>query len=165
LQRLLTKTLRPSDNFMAEMLGKRLGAALRGVPGSIPKGAASIESWTDARETAFRLRDNSGLSYANRVTARGIVRLLWAAEDASWGTNLRRALPRGGQGTLEHRLRDTQVRAKTGTLEDVSALSGWVFARGTDTWVEFSILSHGMPKPVASDIEDRIVHILSRWLH
>jgi D-alanyl-D-alanine carboxypeptidase len=165
LQRLLTKTLRPSDNFMAEMLGKLLGAELRGVPGSIAKGATSIRSWTDAHQTAFTLNDSSGLSYANRVTARGIVRLLWAAEDDSWYTNLRRALPTGGQGTLEHRLRDTQVRAKTGTLEDVSALSGWVFARGTDTWVEFSILSSGMPKSVASDIEDRIVRILARWLH
>jgi D-alanyl-D-alanine carboxypeptidase len=165
LLQLLTKMLRPSDNFMAEMLGKLLGAELHGVPGSIAKGATSIRSWTDARQTAFTLNDSSGLSYANRVTARGIVRLLWAAEDASWYTNLRRALPTGGQGTLEHRLRDTQVRAKTGTLEDVSALSGWVFARGTDTWVEFSILSSGMPKSVASDIEDRIVRILARWLH
>ncbi|HJS27534.1 MAG TPA: D-alanyl-D-alanine carboxypeptidase [Actinomycetota bacterium] len=164
LQHLLTKTLRPSDNFLAEMLGKRLGAELRGVPGSIAKGAASIQSWTDARGTGFTLNDNSGLSYANQVTAEGIVRLLWVAEDASWGTNLRRALPTGGQGTLVHRLHGVRVRAKTGTLDDVSALSGWVFARGTDTWVEFSILSFGMSKSVASDIEDRIVRILRRQL-
>ena len=164
LQQLLTKTLRPSDNFLAEMLGKRLGAELRGVPGSIAKGAASIQGWTNGHGTAFTLNDNSGLSYDNRVTAEGIVRLLWAAEDASWGTDLRRALPTGGQGTLVHRLHGVRVRAKTGTLDEVSALSGWVFARRTETWVEFSIVSFGMSKAVASGIEDRIVRILRRQL-
>jgi len=68
-------------------------------------------------------------------------------------------LPTGGQGTLRHRLRGVDVRAKTGTLDDVSALSGWVKARSGD-WFEFSVLSFGMPKSTASAIEDRIVMIL-----
>lgn len=164
MQRLLTKTLRPSDNFMAEMLGKRLGAELQGVPGTIAKGATSIRSWTDAMGIDFTVNDSSGLSYANRVTAGGIVRLLWTAEDASWGGNLRRALPTGGQGTLVHRLHDVRFRAKTGTLDEISALSGWVFARRPDAWVEFSILSSGMAKSTASDIEDRIVRVLENQL-
>jgi serine-type D-Ala-D-Ala carboxypeptidase/endopeptidase (penicillin-binding protein 4) len=159
LQRLLTKMLRPSDNFMAETLGKRLGVETRGVPGTIAKGAAAIEAWTDGHGTGFTLNDNSGLSYANRVTAEGIVRLLWFAEDQPWGPDLRRALPTGGQGTLRHRLRGVDVRAKTGTLDDVSALSGWVRSRSGD-WVEFSVLSFGMSKSTASAIEDRIVAIL-----
>jgi serine-type D-Ala-D-Ala carboxypeptidase/endopeptidase (penicillin-binding protein 4) len=159
LQRLLTKMLRPSDNFIAETLGKRLGVETRGVPGTIAKGAAAIEAWTDGHGTGFTLNDNSGLSYANRVTAEGIVRLLWVAEDQPWGKDLRRALPTGGQGTLRHRLGGVDVRAKTGTLDDVSALSGWVKASSGD-WVEFSILSFGMSKSTASAIEDRIVAIL-----
>ena len=160
LQRLLTKMLRPSDNFIAEMLGKRLGVETRGPPGTIAKGAATIQAWTNERNAGFTLHDNSGLSYANRVTAEGIVRLLWAAEDASWGRDLRRTLPTGGQGTLRHRLHDVEFRAKTGTLTDVSALSGWVFPDDARAWVEFSILCQGMSKSVASDIEDRIVRIL-----
>ena len=159
LQRLLTKMLRPSDNFIAETLGKRLGVETRGVPGTIAKGAAAIEAWTDGHGTGFTLNDNSGLSYGNRVTAEGIVRLLWFAEDQPWGRDLRRALPTGGQGTLRHRLHGVDVRAKTGTLDDVSALSGWVRAQSGD-WVEFSVLSFGMSKSTASAIEDRIVVIL-----
>jgi D-alanyl-D-alanine carboxypeptidase/D-alanyl-D-alanine-endopeptidase (penicillin-binding protein 4) len=159
LQRLLTRTLRPSDNFIAETLGKRLGAETRGPPGTIAKGAASTQAWTDDHGTDFTLNDNSGLSYANRVTTEGIVRLLWFAEDQAWGPDLRRALPTGGQGTLRHRLRGVDVRAKTGTLDDVSALSGWVKA-DAGTWVEFSILSSGMSKSTASAIEDRIVVVL-----
>ena len=163
LQRLLTKMLRPSDNFIAEMLGKRLGVETHGVPGTIAKGAAAIEAWTDGHGTGFTLNDSSGLSYANRVTAEGIVRLLWFAEDQPWGRDLRRAMPTGGQGTLRHRLRGVDVRAKTGSLDDVSALSGWVKVHSGD-WVEFSVLSFGMSKSTASAIEDRIVVILQDQL-
>jgi serine-type D-Ala-D-Ala carboxypeptidase/endopeptidase (penicillin-binding protein 4) len=157
---LLTKMLRPSDNFSAETLGKRLGVQTRGVPGTIAKGAASIQGWTNDHGASFTLHDNSGLSYANRVTAQGLVSLLWAAEDAAWGRDLRRALPTGGQGTLRDRLHGVEVRAKTGTLTDVSALSGWIFATDLQGWVEFSILCHGMSKSVASEIEDEIVRVL-----
>jgi D-alanyl-D-alanine carboxypeptidase/D-alanyl-D-alanine-endopeptidase (penicillin-binding protein 4) len=163
LQRLLTRMLRPSDNYIAETLGKRLGAETRGPPGTIAKGAASIQAWTDDHGTDFTLHDNSGLSYANRVTTQGIVGLLWFAEDQAWGPDLRRALPTGGQGTLRHRLRGVDVRAKTGTLDDVSALSGWVKA-DAGTWVEFSVLSVGMSKSAASAIEDRIVVVLQNQL-
>jgi serine-type D-Ala-D-Ala carboxypeptidase/endopeptidase (penicillin-binding protein 4) len=163
LQRLFTRTLRPSDNFMAETLGKRLGAEVRGLPGTIAKAAASIGAWTDAHGTDFRLNDSSGLSYADRVTADGIVRLLWVAEDQTWGPSLRAALPTGGQGTLVNRLHGIPVRAKTGTLDGVSALSGWVRTR-PGAWTEFSILSHGLSKETASGIEDRIVKIIDRRL-
>jgi D-alanyl-D-alanine carboxypeptidase/D-alanyl-D-alanine-endopeptidase (penicillin-binding protein 4) len=159
---LLAKMLRPSWNFGAEVLGKGLGAATAGAPGTIAKGAAAIEAWVQERGVDFALFDNSGLSYDNRVTAAGIVELLGQAEDEPWGEGLRHALPTGGQGTLEDRLHGVQVRAKTGTLTDVSALSGWVFAEHRNAWIEFSILCAGMSKPVASGIEDEIVRILER---
>ena len=163
LQHLFVKTLRPSDNFMAETLGKRLGVETAGTPGTIAKGAAAIQAWTDAHGTDFRLNDNSGLSYRDRVTAGGIVRLLWFAEDQPWGPDLRDALPTGGQGTLVNRLHGIDVRAKTGTLDEVSALSGWV-KTGPNAWTEFSILSQGLSKSTASGIEDRIVTIIDRRL-
>jgi len=163
LQRLFIQMLRPSNNFMAETLGKRLGAETAGLPGTIAKGAAAIQSWTDAHGTDFRLEDSSGLSYGNRVTAEGIVLLLGFAEDQLWGPELRRALPTGGQGTLVNRLHGVDVRAKTGTLDEVSALSGWLEI-GPDAWAEFSILSQGLSKETASGIEDQIVRILDRRL-
>jgi len=158
---LLSKMLRPSWNFAAEVLGKGLGAQTGGTPGTIAKGAAAIEAWVRSHGADdFTLFDNSGLSYANRVDAAGIVRLLWAAEAATWGDALRRALPAGGQGTLEDRFAHVRLRAKTGTLTDVSALSGWVWAERLDAWVEFSILSD-VGKPAATDLEDRIVRLLA----
>lgn len=96
------------------------------------------------------------------MSPRGLVRLLGDAEEAEWGAAFRATLPVPGQGTLENRLKGVEVRAKTGTLESVSALSGWVRLRRTGSWAEFSILSSGMPKSKAAAIEDRIVRILAR---
>jgi D-alanyl-D-alanine carboxypeptidase/D-alanyl-D-alanine-endopeptidase (penicillin-binding protein 4) len=161
MQTLLAAMLRPSWNFAAEVLGKGLGAEVRGAPGTIAKGAATIEAWAGDRGVEITAFDGSGLSYDNRVTAAGLVDLLGQAEDESWGDELRRALPTGGQGTLEHRLHGVRMRAKTGSLEEVSSLSGWVYAERLNAWVEFSILCAGMDKSDAVEIEDRIVRILA----
>jgi D-alanyl-D-alanine carboxypeptidase len=161
LRSILAATDRPSDNFYAEVLGKVLGAKVAGLPGTIAKGAAAIRDWVARHGVDFSLYDGSGLSYANRVTARGILQLLWVADAAAWGPVLREALATGGQGTLEDRLHGVKVRAKTGTLDGVSALSGWVWLEKEGAWTEFSILSRGMPKWIASSIEDAIVRVLT----
>ncbi|MGH7425896.1 MAG: D-alanyl-D-alanine carboxypeptidase, partial [Candidatus Methylomirabilales bacterium] len=162
---LLTLMNRLSDNFYAEVLGKLLGASAAGPPGTIAKGARTIRAWVASHGVEFALYDSSGLSYANRVTAQDILRLLWVADAAPWGDLLRQTLPSGGQGTLKGRLAGVRVRAKTGTLEDVSALSGWVWLEKEGAWAEFSILSGGMPKWQASRIEDRIVRLLASSAH
>jgi len=162
---ILTRMNRWSSNFDAEVLGKLLGATVSGTPGTIAKGAAAIESWATDHGADWTAYDASGLSYANRATAEGIVRLLWAADAAPWGRALRVSLPKGGQGTLRDRLRDVTLRAKTGSLEDISALSGWVWLEREDAWAEFSILSSGLDKPAAASIEDRIVGLVSSNAH
>jgi D-alanyl-D-alanine carboxypeptidase/D-alanyl-D-alanine-endopeptidase (penicillin-binding protein 4) len=151
-----------SVNFDAEVLGKVLGAEASGV-GSIAAGAAALDAFTAVNGAPrFEHSDGSGLSYANRVTAQGIVRLLWAADREPWAADLRFALPIGGQGTLEGRLGHTRVRAKTGTLTSVSTLSGWVWSRTAKDWIEFSILSDDLSKDEGVRIEDAIVQLVSR---
>jgi len=160
LQDLIRRMDLKSRNFWAEVLGKYLGAAEWG-RGTIANGARAIERFTRMHGQDFTAYDSSGLSYANRASARGILELLWDADGSSWGTILRDALPSGGRGTLEDRLTDVRIRAKTGTLDDVSALSGWVWLTKTGGWVEFSILSSGFNEWTAKKIEDRIVRIVS----
>jgi D-alanyl-D-alanine carboxypeptidase/D-alanyl-D-alanine-endopeptidase (penicillin-binding protein 4) len=161
LRALLARMDRPSDNYYAEVLGKALGAARSGPPGTIAKASAAIEAFTNGHGAGFTLFDSSGLSYDNRVSAQGILSLLAFAAGSTWGAELRHALAKGGQGTLEYRLHDVRVRAKTGTLDGVSALSGWVWLERQSRWVEFSILSSGMSKYTAVRIEDKIVHVLA----
>jgi D-alanyl-D-alanine carboxypeptidase/D-alanyl-D-alanine-endopeptidase (penicillin-binding protein 4) len=151
----------PSSNFRAEVLGKLLGAQQSGSPGTIAKGARAIEGWVRAQGVAIEAHDASGLSYDNRASARGVVALLGVAEDAPWGDTLRGTLPEGGEGTLEDRLRTVTVRAKTGTLIDVSALSGWVWLEREDAWAAFSIMSSGIDSDRAKSIEDRIVRVVA----
>lgn len=161
----LTDILRRMDvdsiNFDAEVLGKLLGAETSGNP-SIAGAASAIDAFAAAHGApGFEPHDASGLSYADRVTTQGIVRLLWFADGQPWAPELRFALPTAGQGTLEGRLGHLRVRAKTGTLTAISALSGWVWSAKTDGWVEFSILSDGLSKDEAVRIEDAIVKLVS----
>ena len=62
--------------------------------------------------------------------------------------------PAGNQGTLEGRLPKIELRAKTGTLDHASALSGWVWLQQSQQWAEFSILSNGFSEWTAKGIED-----------
>ena len=150
-----------SRNFSAEVLAKYLGTRTRGSPGTIAKGAAAIRAFAKAHGVALTANDGSGLSYANRVTPKGIVRLLWAADRAPWGDTLRAMLAHGGEGTLEGRLADVPLRAKTGTLTDISALSGWVWLDRVNDWAEFSILSSGITKAQSVHIENAIVRVVN----
>jgi len=158
---LMKRMNRRSRNFHAEVLGKWLGGRVLGGAGSIAKGAQVIEGFAAAQGVEVVAYDSSGLSYANRVRPQGVVELLWYAGAQPWVEELRFTLPSGGQGTLKGRLRDVKVRAKTGTLEEVSALSGWVWLERAGTWGQFSVLSQGMSKSEASAIEDRIVRIVA----
>ena len=150
-----------SSNFRAEVLGKLLGATRLGSPGTIAKGARVIEGFADAQGVRLEAHDGSGLSYDNRVSADGVVEMLRVAEQAPWGDALRGTLPAGGEGTLEDRLQTVTVRAKTGTLIEVSALSGWVWLEREDAWAAFSILSSGMNTDHAKSIENRIVRVVA----
>lgn len=161
LRSMLRRMNRHSVNFHAEVLGKYLGKRVIGGAGSIAKGARAIEAFAGAHGADIVAYDGSGLSYGNRVSPDDLVELLWFADRQAWGDELRRALPAGGQGTLQERLGNVRVRAKTGTLEEVSALSGWVWLEKPGTWGQFSILSQGMSKSQAIAIEDRVVRIVA----
>jgi D-alanyl-D-alanine carboxypeptidase len=152
---------RRSRNFYAEVLGKWLGGLVLGGAGSIAKGARAIELFARAHGASVVANDSSGLSYANRIRPQDLVELLWFAERRPWGDALRVALPTGGQGTLEGRLVGVKVRAKTGTLTEISTLSGWVWLAKENAWGEFSIMSRGMAKSDAVAIENRIVRIIT----
>jgi D-alanyl-D-alanine carboxypeptidase/D-alanyl-D-alanine-endopeptidase (penicillin-binding protein 4) len=160
-QVLLRHMNRRSRNFHAEVLGKWLGGLASGSAGSIAKGARAIETFARARGVTVVANDSSGLSYGNRVRPQDLVALLRFARTRPWGSAFRAGLPTADQGTLEDRLVGVGVRAKTGTLIGISALSGWVWLERDGAWAEFSIMSRGMSKSVAVAIEDRIVRILA----
>jgi D-alanyl-D-alanine carboxypeptidase len=164
LRSLLGHMNRRSSNFFAEVFAKRLAVASGRRPGTIAGGAEALRRWVRRRGVGIETYDGSGLSYANRISARGIVKLLGRAQRAGWGDELFDSLPKGGWGTLTDRLQDVRLRAKTGTLQDTSSLSGWLWLRRSDRWARFSIMINNRPTWEAKDVEDRIVRLVSRNL-
>ena len=102
----------------------------------------------------YRLADGSGLSYANRLSAGAIAKLLrvMAAPDV-FGVYCARALDRRRDGTLPHRMRGTpaqdNLHGKTGTLNIASCLSGYV-TTSAGHGVVFAMLTNGAPVNVWS---------------
>lgn len=165
LAELVRATNQPSDNFYAELLLKVLGAE-RGGAGSTAAGAAVVRSTLAGIGVRTTAVDGSGLSRANRTTARQVVTLLRAmrsgAEAAAWQSSLPVA---GRSGTLRRRMRGTaaatRCAGKTGTLRGVSALSGYcTTTRGRH--VVFSFLENGVGYG-AKGVEDRMVAALARY--
>jgi D-alanyl-D-alanine carboxypeptidase/D-alanyl-D-alanine-endopeptidase (penicillin-binding protein 4) len=148
MARLIQLTNTPSDNFLAEMLLKGLGARF-GRGGTTASGVSVVRS-TVARAFGLspRFNDGSGLSYADSTSPRQVVTLLQAmAGDRVF----RRSLAVGGRtGTLRDEMRGTaaagRCTGKTGTLHSVANLSGYCQAQDGHT-LAFAILANGVASP------------------
>jgi D-alanyl-D-alanine carboxypeptidase/D-alanyl-D-alanine-endopeptidase (penicillin-binding protein 4) len=162
---LLAATLKPSDNFFAEMLLKRLAASRTGPPGTTRRGARKTRQLAHRLDSGVALENGSGLSRSDRASPREVVRLL-AAMDRRAGGTYRRGLPLAGEeGTVAGRMNGTaadgRCRAKTGTLIGVSALSGYCKAgHGT---VAFSILISSVDVYAARAAQDRMAALIARY--
>ena len=156
-----------SDNFVAEMLTKAVGAHAAG-RGTTAAGTARTAAALRARgilDGGDRLVDGSGLSRANRLSATSLVRLIAAADrERAWGAPLIQSMPRGGEGTLARRLRrgpaTKRVRAKTGYLGGVSALAGRVVSRRGQRYA-FALLMRTGDIAGARATQDRVVSLLA----
>ena len=154
-----------SENFYAEMLAKDLGASFGGV-GSTTAGLGVVRDELGGLEVHPRLVDGSGLSRANRTTARQLTQLLVAMDGheitAAWRASLAVA---GRTGTIRLRMRGTaaqdRCQAKTGTLSGVSALSGYCDTLGGRR-VAFSLLENRVCTSCAKRLEDRMVAAIAR---
>ncbi len=161
LRDLLARQNHGSINLYAEILMRALGARLGGA-GTTSAGSEATERWAADAGVTIRVRDGSGLSHRNAVSAVDLVSLLLASSEEPWGSALRASLPLAGEGTLDGRLIGTPIRAKTGTLFTVpcSTLTGYV-RDATGQLVAFAVLSEGIGKDESIAIEDEVARILA----
>jgi serine-type D-Ala-D-Ala carboxypeptidase/endopeptidase (penicillin-binding protein 4) len=156
-----------SDNFTAEMLLKEV-AAVQGDRGTTAVGVGITTGLLAAAGVPMngvRLVDGSGLSLLDRWTPAALVALLRAMWlDPGVRPALIRSLPVAGKtGTLDRRMRTAParglVRAKTGSTDNASALSGFVGDR-----YAFSVLENGWPvwSADAETSQDRFADVLAR---
>ena len=150
------KTMKPSQNLYTELILRALGEE-RGDRNdtkktSARKGIAVIRkmlSRAGAQPESVIQYDGSGLSRHNIITPNSAVRLFSYIDQGSSKLVWRNALTVGGvDGTLKNRFRGTSaegnVRGKTGTLNQVSTLSGYVTSISGERFV-FSILTNNLP--------------------
>ncbi|RKH43720.1 D-alanyl-D-alanine carboxypeptidase/D-alanyl-D-alanine endopeptidase [Corallococcus sicarius] len=154
-----------SSNFVAETLLKTMGAELRGAPGSFAKGIDVVEEFLE-RDVAiprgtYVMKNGSGLNDANRFSTAQMDRLLrHMYERFPLAPEYLSSLGIAGKdGTLKYRFDGTdavgRLRAKTGTLEGVSALSGYVQSAGGEKF-SFSIMVNdyaGRAGPVVAGMD------------
>jgi D-alanyl-D-alanine carboxypeptidase/D-alanyl-D-alanine-endopeptidase (penicillin-binding protein 4) len=165
LAELIEETNRPSNNFFAEMLLKRVDAA-DGEVGTTRGGADEVERFAREVGSDVDAADGSGLTRSNTASPEDVGELLVAMREHPDEVAFRRSLPKAGkQGTLIDRMNGTaaegRCRAKTGTISGVSALSG--YCRAKHDTMAFSILMNGVNLTSARDLQDRIAALIARY--
>jgi serine-type D-Ala-D-Ala carboxypeptidase/endopeptidase (penicillin-binding protein 4) len=161
---LVRMTNKPSDNFFAEMLLKDIGQQATG-RGTTAGGARVASDFARELGARARLVDGSGLSRSDRASPLRVVRLLTAMQGRDEFDTWYASLPIAGRdGTLSTRMRSGAARgrchAKTGTLSNVSALSGYCEALSGDLYA-FSILMNGVYPSSARRLQDGMAQALA----
>jgi serine-type D-Ala-D-Ala carboxypeptidase/endopeptidase (penicillin-binding protein 4) len=177
------KTMKPSQNMYTETLLWTLGEEVgRKTTAPDDRRAANADSSELGRtvvkdflksigvaEDAVLQADGSGLSRHNLVTPSSVVQLYtYMAKQSKYSQAWRDSLTIGGvDGTLQNRFKGTRaqanVRGKTGTINQVSALSGYLTTASGEQ-IAFSVLVNGIPETrMRVGLIDEIVMMLLNY--
>lgn len=173
LTTVIDRANKDSVNLYAESLCKRLGYAATGSSGSWASGTAAVGDFLTQQARVpsdeFHLDDGCGLSHQDRISARAILHVL-TYDFYSPGRDafLSSLAVAGEDGTLSKRFRhsdlDGRVLAKTGFVDHVSCLSGFLKSR-SGQWYAFSIMFNNIPmysNSTYKPIQERIVQAIDR---
>lgn len=160
--------LQPSDNHFAEQI-LLMTAVQRGkiqTPAQ-PYAAATADLrafLTDVvgiPASEVRPADGSGLSRHNLITARALIRLLAWSDQQPWRQVYRDGMARTGVGTLRNRLTGSRFMGKTGTLNSVVGLSGYVVtANGEGRIVSILVNNTVESSAKVREIVDQVVRFV-----
>ncbi len=164
-----------SDNFYAEMLLKVMGAE-RARPGTSARGTEASQALlrrAGVAQGAATIVNGSGLFDGNLIAARHFTAMLrYMYQSPAYRSEYLAHLAIGGtDGTLRRRLRDLPapriVRAKTGTLNAVIGLSGYVLGPSPERVYAFSVLCNGVRgrQGAARRLADDIVRAVATYLY
>jgi D-alanyl-D-alanine carboxypeptidase/D-alanyl-D-alanine-endopeptidase (penicillin-binding protein 4) len=149
LAEIVRLTNKHSSNLMARHLLLTLGKERFGAPGTVEKGVTAITEWS--RERGFDLSgvdiDNgSGLSRSTHISVLQMAKILSAAYHSRFAPEYLASFPLGGMdGTLRSRMKAApagSVRLKTGHLNGVSGVAGFVTTPKGKTYVLVSLVNN-----------------------
>jgi serine-type D-Ala-D-Ala carboxypeptidase/endopeptidase (penicillin-binding protein 4) len=146
---LIATVNKKSQNLHTEMLLRLLGAR-RSEVGTQESGAEAVEEFlhrVGVRPEAWQLQDASGLSRSDLLSPHEMVTLLVAMDRHPHAAAFRASLPVAGvDGTLDSRMKGTaaegRVQAKTGTIRNVNALTGYATARNGERLAFYAVVNH-----------------------
>ena len=162
-----------SNNFVADTIFKTLGREVYGAPASLDKGIRAVDEEMPKLGLAagsYKIVNGSGLTHENRIAPAALAQLLRnLLTDLSVAPEFVSSLAVGGiDGTIKSRFRGDdvgRVRAKTGTLSNVSALSGYVGLQGEV--LVFSILVDDFNNRKLEEVryaQNRMVREMLAWM-
>ncbi|MDN4607662.1 D-alanyl-D-alanine carboxypeptidase/D-alanyl-D-alanine endopeptidase [Sporosarcina highlanderae] len=170
LKNLMKPFMKLSNNTHAEILAKTMGRQVYG-EGSWDTGLRVMREYAQLsglNDSEWLFEDASGISHNNKVSSEQLSELLFLVRFAPWYGSFVQGLPISGMsdrmvgGTLKNRLTGASIKgkvtAKTGSLNNVNSLAGYVQNKHGETLI-FTVLIQGQSK-TAIPIIDRIATIL-----
>jgi D-alanyl-D-alanine carboxypeptidase/D-alanyl-D-alanine-endopeptidase (penicillin-binding protein 4) len=120
------------------------------MPANIAHSTSVIQQWLKNQNLQFPelvLENGAGLSHKERISARHIAALLRLAAKSPFYAEMEASLPiLGMDGTVKRRLRDSgfagYAHLKTGSLDGVKSLAGYVQARSGKQWIVVFVVNH-----------------------
>lgn len=166
-----------SNNFVAEMLFVALSSSLasgkgdQDKPWSSESGAKALTEWLSKKGVDLSkmvIKNGSGLFDANRLSAEVLVKVLALVQDNPriYQDFVSHLAMGQTDGTMKRRMRQQEIgariRAKTGTLNDVDSLSGYVQRPGGRAPAAFSIIVVGAEGSHA-DVRNKVDELVLAW--
>lgn len=165
LAELLIPFMKLSNNGIAEILVKEMGKKVSN-EGSWEKGLDIVKKEMAKLGIDMEncvIKDGSGISQSNLIPAKEIANLLEVIQKEAWFPTFLRSLPIAGDddrmagGTLCKRMKGFSVQAKTGTIEGVSTLSGYMKTVNGKKLIVSIMINNLLNEEVGKVIEDEIV--------
>ena len=136
-----------SNNVMARQLFLTLGASDKA---SLERSTQAIREWLQKQRLDFPelvLENGAGLSRHERISAQHLAQLLRKAADSPLSAELVASLPiLGVDGSVKKRLRESpsagHAHLKTGTLEGVKTIAGYVRSNNGKEWIVVFFINH-----------------------
>ncbi len=156
----INEILKNSNNFVAETVFKLAGGKYVNNTGSLKNSQKMLNNYFEKlnlNSDDIKIVDGSGVSKNNLMTTDFMTEFLSKQEVIN---SIKAELPTAGEGTLKNRMLyfKDNLRAKTGTLADVSAISGYITSRNGKTYA-FDIMIND-PKSKSGDKKSLEEYIL-----
>lgn len=151
------KTMKPSQNLYTELILRAMGEAIGDKTNprwtSKDRGVAVVDKFMQeigASPGSVLMYDGSGLSRHNLITPNAVAQLYTFMDKSRFAQAWRDSLTIAGiDGTLQNRFKGTRgennIRGKTGTIDQVSSLSGYLTTAAGERLV-FSLITNNIPE-------------------